>query len=117
MTAKNRFRVSRRQLCRPSRYRRVCHSDERFYVRFWPIAEEPARPIPQRCLFPSWSLFASSSLLQKLGIGPGMVIYGPRVRERTVDSLKVLPSSGKPTQYVGARHIVSTLFDPGRYAS
>jgi len=92
--------ASRQRLFRPSRYRQVCHSNERFCVRSWPIAGVPAQPTPQRCLFPSWSLFPSSSLLQKPGIGRGMVIYGPRVGERTVDSLKVLPSSGKPTQYV-----------------
>ena len=74
--------------------------DERICVWPWPIAEERAQLFPQRYLFPSWSLFASSSLLQKPGIGPGMVIYGPCVGERTVDNLKVFPSSGKPTQYV-----------------
>ena len=55
-------------------------------------------------------------MLKKPGISTGIIIYGPRVGERTVGSLKVFSSSGKPTQNVGPRHIVSTLFYPRRYA-
>ena len=111
------FKASPPPLCLHARHKWACHARGRFYAR--PSLHAGGRDplLPQKSSFRSCHFLSSWFCFQHLRLVAGIIIHRPRTRQWFVSGLKIIPTTGKPPQDIGARNVVSTLFHPGRNAS
>lgn len=107
------FKVFPPPLCHRVKYKRACHTCARSSGPPDPHAKEHGphpreNSSPVDCRF--WFSFFDC---QQLRSAARIIIHFPRIRQRFVSRLEILPTTNKPSHDIRPRHVMPTLFDAG----